>query len=77
MAKTPFKAQQDLIDERAKERAAAIDRVGNEIFSLLVANDMSVNDAKVVFNMLLQDLTLVFDSRSIKEFMPEPEKGAK
>lgn len=71
MAKKPFNAQQDLVNDRAKERAATIDRVANEVLTLLVTNDMSVNDAKVVFNMLLQNLTLVFDSRTVKEFMPK------
>ena len=77
MAKTPFKAQQDLIDEQAKERAGRIDGTANEFLQLLVKNNMSVNDAKVVFNMVHRQLELVFDSRLVKEFMPEEQQGAK
>ncbi len=77
MAKTPFKAQQDLIDEQAKERAGRIDSTANEFLQLLVKNNMSVNDAKVVFNMVHRQLELVFDSRLVKEFMPEEQQGAK
>lgn len=77
MAKTPFNAQQDLIDKRAVERAEKIDETANEFLQLLARNGMSVNDAKLVFNMVMNQIQLVFDSRLVKEFMPEPEKGDK
>jgi hypothetical protein len=69
MAKTPFNAQNDLVQEEAKKRAEQIDATAEKIFQVCLDADITVNDLQVINSQLTQQMNAVFLSRKCSEFI--------
>lgn len=70
-SKTPFKAQQEMINEEAKKRAEKIDKVAEKFFAILKEEEMTINDLNVITNQITKQVEAIFLSNKITKFLED------